>query len=129
MTPLKSGTDRYDKWSKRFAAESQSCSPIMNRLMQGVSMPARVLACFEDLVAMEAQVRAVIDAQGVSILLAGQYLNAGRQFWKIKNRYNGETASMEAAAQIGKWVARGLALSVLESIRTDVFGITAPAGP
>jgi hypothetical protein len=53
----------------------------------------------------------------------------GREMWKLANRVSGESAAMEAAIQIGKWVARGLSLSVLETIRYDVFGVSAPAGP
>ena len=127
---LKSATDRYNKWVERFqTAESQSCSPIMFRLMQTVTMPARVQQQFASLAAMEDNVRAVLDQAGVSIILVGQYLNFGRQVWKLKERFSGETANMECANLIALWVARGLTQSVLESIRSDVFGLQAPAGP
>jgi hypothetical protein len=49
--------------------------------------------------------------------------------WKLTNRIEGESAAQEAAVLAGKWVARGLILSVFESIRYDVFRVSAPAGP
>jgi len=56
-------------------------------------------------------------------------LKVGREMWKLANRVSGESAAMKAAVLTGKWVARGLSLSVLETIRSDVFGVSAPAGP
>ena len=53
----------------------------------------------------------------------------GREMWKLANRVSGESAALEAAILIGKWVARGLSLPVLEAIRTNVFNVSAPAGP
>jgi hypothetical protein len=52
-----------------------------------------------------------------------------REMWKLANRVSGESAPIEAAILVGKWVARGLILSVFESIRYDVFRVSAPAGP
>ncbi len=41
----------------------------------------------------------------------------------------GEAAAVEAELLIVKWVARGLARSVLENIRTGVFNIVPPSSP
>jgi hypothetical protein len=49
--------------------------------------------------------------------------------WKLAQRVSGETAAIETAILAAKWNTRGLSQAVLDTIRTQVFGIGAPAGP
>jgi hypothetical protein len=98
----------------------------MARLMDTATMPARVAAIFDDLVLMEEGVRAILDAQSVPTILAGQYLNYARQLWKLKGRYPGVAGTTEANTLLALWVARGLSLSTLEAVR-NYFGYGAPA--
>jgi hypothetical protein len=120
---VKTGIDRYNKWMARFESGSQSASPIMTRLLSTATTPARVSAQFNAIVAMEAAVRAEIDAQGATLILAGQYLNFGRQLWSLMERYTGATAVAEASALRSLWIARGLAQAVLEAIQFNCFGL------
>lgn len=125
----RTGAERYAKWEARFQAGSQSASEVLTRQLAGVELKARVLATFESLYNMEGEVRAYLDAQGVSTLLIGHYLNFGRQMWKITQRFGGETAAVEAQVVLSMWVARGLSQAVCEGIRTQVFGVNAVASP
>ena len=128
------GTIRYAKWSARFKRDSQGNLPqgstvLVERLLESPAIEARIQGSFDDIYAAESLVRAVLNAAGVSVILYPFYLSFGREMWKLTNRISGESAAQEAAILIAKWVARGLTLSVLESIRYDVFGVSAPAGP
>jgi len=83
------------------------------------------------IVSMEIQVKQTCDAAGVSVITYPFYLDFGRELWhKLHEReMSGESAAMEAATLIAKWVARGLTQAVLQSIRTDVFNVAAPSAP
>ena len=71
-----------------------------------------------------------LDSQGVSIITYPFYLAFGREMWRLKRmNLSGESLALEAATLIGKWQARGLSQSVCETIRTQVFDISAPACP
>ena len=79
------------------------------------------------IVAMELQVKEVINAAGVSTALYVPYLNFGRQIWKMtKENMSGETAAMAAEVLLRKWAARGCDPGVLAQIRFKVFNIPAP---
>ena len=128
------GTARYAKWAARFKKDSEGKLPqgsteMMVRMLKSPAIEARVQGSFDDIYAAESAVRAMLNTVGVSTILYPFYLGFGREMWKLTNRINGESAAQEAAIQIAKWVARGLNQSVLESIRYDVFGVSAPAGP
>lgn len=91
------------------------------------TMLEHVQSVIPNLYVMEAQVKQVLDAEGVSVITYPFYLNFGREMWRLKRQeLSGESLAVEAATLIGKWVARGLAQSVLETIRTQVFDVVAP---
>ncbi len=94
-------------------------------------MLARVQSVFALIATMESQVKQVLDLAGVSIILYPSYLSFGRELWHLTHgrEVSGESASVEAELLIVKWVARGLARSVLETIRTGVFNIAPPSSP
>ena len=90
-----------------------------------------VQAQINSLVSMEIQVKQVCDLSGVSVVHYPFYLDFGRELWHIthETEMSGESAAQEATVLIAKWVARGLTQAVLETLRTQVFNIGAPAGP
>jgi len=76
----------------------------------------------------DTEVRQVCDAAGVSIIQLPFYLDFGREMWRLKRTgLSGSAMAEETAVLIGKWVARGLTQAVLETIRTQVFDVAAPA--
>jgi len=90
-------------------------------------MLASVTATFPLITAMELQVKQVLDIAGASIIQYPFYLNFGREMWRLKRSdVSGNALAEEAAVLIAKWVGRGLTQSVLETIRTQVFDVSAP---
>lgn len=130
---ISTGDTRYEKWYQRFSsATSQSVSPAMTRLMEAPDglMLARVRFAFTEMVRIEGETRERLCVLGLnSTLLVGQYLNFARQLWKLTSRFSGELANCQGQIILDRWVAAGLIQSVLEDIRSTVFGLRAPAGP
>ena len=91
-------------------------------------MAARYEAAIAQVYAMEAKVKEVINAYGVSTSQYVPYLNFGRQLYKLSRQQNisGESFAMAAQVPLDKWAARGCDPKVLAKIRTDVFDIGAP---
>jgi len=82
------------------------------------------------LAAMEQQVKQVCDLAGVTTIQYPFYLCFGREMWALTRKdISGESLAIEAATLIAKWVSRGLTQSVLYSIRTGVFNVSAPVAP
>ena len=128
------GTYRYAKWAARFERDAQGNLPqgstaMMERMLAKPEITARVQASFDDIYAMEGQVRQVLNGEGVSMIQYPFYLAFGRQVWKLSQRVTGESAALEAANYVALWTARGLSQTILEKIRFDVFGISAPVAP
>lgn len=93
------------------------------------SMLANTQAVFPELVQMETETKQVLDGEGVSVIQYPFYLAFARELWrKRRQAISGSSLAREAQVLIAKWEARGLAVSVLEKIRTQVFDI-APFGP
>jgi hypothetical protein len=94
------------------------------------AMLQNVTAVFPMITAMESQVKQTCDAAGVPTIQYPFYLCFGREIWALTRReISGESMAQEAATLIAKWVARGLTQAVLQSIRTDVFNVSAPSAP
>jgi len=128
------GSYRYAKWSARFERDAdgklpQGSTVQMVRILQKPEVVARIQGSFDDIYAMEGEVRQVLNAAGVSVIQYPFFFAFGRQVWKLAQRISGESAAIEAAILVAKWAARGLSQTVLETIRFQVFGISAPAGP
>jgi len=118
--PLK----RVGKWDAKFKTDRVKAALDDMR----PDMFARVQSTFPDIVAMEGQVKQVVDGLGVSMIQIPFYLSFGREIWSLqRNDVSGETLAIEADVLIQKWVARGLTQAVLEAIRTQVFNVVAPA--
>lgn len=91
------------------------------------SMLNRASAVFISQYTTDTEVKQVLDQEGISIIQYPFYLDFGREMWRLtRMNLSGESLAVEAATLIGKWVARGLSQSVLETIRTQVFNISAP---
>ena len=113
----------------------RSLAELLGRLLAGLL--GRLLAgqrlqpdsAVEDLVYYETLTKQCLNAQGVSVATISDYLCFGREMWSKCKTHSGETMSIEASVLISKWVARGLTLSVLETIRTGVFNVGPPAAP
>ncbi len=128
------GSYRYAKWASRFERDAEGKLPQgstvqMERMLKKPEITARIQGSFDDIYAMEGEVRQVLNATGVSVIQYPFYFAFGRQMWKLVQRITGESAAIETATLIGKWVSRGLSQSVLEAIRTQVFSVSAPVGP
>ena len=91
------------------------------------AMLERVNATFTALVAMETQVKQVLDTEGVPTITYPFYLAYGRELFKLTSKeISGTSLQLEALVLLNKWVARGLTQSVLEAIRLQVFNVSAP---
>ena len=131
--PPRDGAVRWAKWRARFERDAegrlpQGSSELAAQVLKDPSVVARVQAAFDGIHAMEAEVRAVLNAAGVPVILYLYYLDFGRELWKLTNRVSGRAAVSEAAILRDKWQARGLAPEVLRKVSFDVFSIKLPAG-
>jgi hypothetical protein len=118
-----SADKRIAKWDAKFNTERVKAT--LDDLRP--DMLAAVNSVFPLLATMEAEVKQVLDGEGISVILYPFYLNFGRELWRLqRNNLSGESLAVEAQTLIQKWVARGLGQTVLEKIRTDVFTIPAP---
>jgi len=119
-------TKRIDNWNTKYNLERVNAILTEKRptMLQNMGAVAPLLA------AMELQVKQVCDGAGVPTIAYPFYLCFGREMWSLTRKdISGESLAVEAATLIAKWVARGLTQSVLQSIRTDVFNVSAPVAP
>jgi hypothetical protein len=117
---------RIENWTAKVTPERTAAqvTPQLSSIKQNAAF------VMNDIVQMETQVRQVLNGAGASTIQYPFYLCFGREIWaRIRNGMDGESLAQEAAVLIAKWVARGLTQSVLETIRTDVFNVSAPVGP
>jgi hypothetical protein len=115
---------RADKWRAKF--DTERVKQTLDGMREG--MAARYQAAAARLVAMELEVKQVLDQEGVQTILYVPYLNFGRQLYKLSNQQNisGESFAMAAKVLLDKWAARGLDPDVLANVRTKVFYIGEP---
>jgi len=119
-------TARIAKWNTKYNTERIKATLDEMR----PTMYAKVQAVFPMITAMELQVKQTLDASGVPTRDYPSYLNFGRQLWALgRKEISGESAALEAAVLVAKWVARGLSQPVLQAIRSEVFNIPAPIAP
>lgn len=91
-------------------------------------MRSRYEIVMEKIAAMESEVKAVLNDNGVSSILYVPYLNFARQLWKLSNQQeiSGRSLAMAAQVLLDKWAARGLDPNILTTIRYQVFNIGTP---
>ena len=121
-----SASQRIAKWDAKFNTER----------IKGVLDDSRermftnVQAVYPMIESMETQVKQVLDMQGISTALYANYMAFGREVWRLKRMgVSGDSLAFEVNVLLQKWVGRGYAQATLEVIRTQVFDVTAPAGP
>jgi hypothetical protein len=93
-------------------------------------MLSRVASKFPMQTSIEASVKQTLDAIGVPTIQYAFYIAFGKQLQSLRDKeISGESMAQEVQVLIDKWVARGLAKSTLEAIRTEVFDIGSPVAP
>ena len=121
----KAAADRVAKWDRRYTADH-----VKNIIENEKSvMLNNNNASTADLVLHETLTKQVLNTEGVSVSSIADYLAFSREVWAKRRRFAGATLALEVATMIAKWVARGLSPSVLETIRYQVYDISAPVGP
>jgi hypothetical protein len=115
---------RADRWKAKY--NLKRVGETLGDLRE--DMAARYEAAISQVYVMEAIVREVINASGVSTSQYVPYLNFGRQLYKLSRQQNisGESFAMAAQVLLDKWAARGCDPKILAKIRTDVFDVAAP---
>ena len=93
-------------------------------------MAARYAAAVANLVAMELDVKTVLNQSGAPTTMYVAYLDFGRQLYKLSRQQNisGESFAMAAKVLLDKWAVRGCDPAILAEIRTQVFNIGEPKG-
>lgn len=124
---------RYKRWEKRFAKTtppSQSLSPAMERMTQDPDkvIPNATRNAFNEMMAMETEVRGVLNVSGVPVITYPFYLNFGRELWKLSGRVAGAALYHAGCVLRGKWAARGLIVPVLDQIAALFYTAVLPAG-
>ena len=120
-----SAAERVAKWDRRYT--SDHVKSIIDA-EKSIFLQNNT-ASTDDLVYYELLTKQCLNAQGISVADASDYLAFSREVWAKKRRYAGETLNIEVAVCLAKWVARGRTMSVLEAIRDEVYNIPAPSGP
>lgn len=115
--------ERIANWDEKYSVERITAILAEKR----PQMLARVRAVYVALVAMEQQVKEVLNLSGIPTMYYIFYLDYGREMWRLKNRdISGDSLAAESAVLIDKWAARGLVRAVLETISTQVFDVQVP---
>jgi hypothetical protein len=91
------------------------------------SMVEQMEAKTAELATLESNVKAVLEAQTTTIYSAfvPQYLNVGRELYRLSQKFGGTTFQAEAKLVLDKWKGRGLNPAVLADIAA-LFGVTYP---
>jgi hypothetical protein len=115
---------RADRWKAKY--NLKRVGETLGDLRE--DMAARYEAAISQVCVMEAKVREVINACGVSTSQYVPYLNFGRQLYKLSRQQNisGESFAMAAQVLLDKWAARGCDPKILAKVRKDVFDVEAP---
>ena len=115
---------RADRWKAKY--NLKRVGETLGDLRE--DMAARYEAAMSQVYVMEAKVREVINASGVSTSQYVPYLNFGRQLYKLSRQQNisGESFAMAAQVLLDKWAARGCDPKILAKVRKDVFDVEAP---
>ncbi len=117
--------DRSDSWNRKY-------SPDRIKQVNEAGKPAyfaHAKAAFIAQEQMELGVKQVVDNQSVRPRDVVDYLNFARQVNKAAKKHTGHILSEKVQLYVDRWVGEGLAQSVLETIRDEVFHVPAPVGP
>lgn len=114
-------TERARRWREKYDTERVKQTLDAQR----DEMARRYEAAMAEVVAMEEQVRQVLNQAGVPTAAFVPYLNYGRQLYKLSRQrgISGESLAMEARVLLAKWRDRNCREDVLVRIRAEVFNI------
>ena len=97
---------------------------VKNRIdAQRDSMASQFTAISGDLVAVEEDTKAILEAAGVSVTLYASYLACARRMWKIHQTHEGTVGALELCIEANKWSLRGLTEANLLAICLGVTGV------
>lgn len=97
---------------------------IKNRIdAQRDAMAANFNAVSGDLVSVEEDTKAILEAAGVSVTLYASYMAAARRFYKIHKTHEGTVGALELCIEANKWSLRGLTEATLLTICLGVTGV------
>ncbi len=82
---------------------------------------------FSDICELEEKAKAIIDEEGPSVIAYPFYLTYARELWRLTRKYGGRELTREIQILEQKWQARDLNPSLMERLRTTLFGITLPS--
>ncbi|MGB6894481.1 MAG: hypothetical protein WBF37_00840 [Dehalococcoidia bacterium] len=97
---------------------------VKNRIdAQRDSMAAQFTAVSGDLVAVEEDTKAILEAAGVSVTLYASYLACARRFYKIHRTHEGTVGALELCIEATKWALRGLVEANLITLCLGITGV------
>lgn len=77
---------------------------------------------------LETRIKLLVEAEGVSTLLVRDYLNYGRELFRVSRRFVSVTANAQAQIILDKWSSRGLDGSTLVRV-ANLVGLNPSAPP
>jgi hypothetical protein len=118
---------RIEKYSSKLTSHSQS--PIS--MARKSAMVAAYTDRTEAWVSREISTKAELDTIGIATIDYPAYLAFSAKLFRLVDvkKIAGESCALEASVLIDQFVARGLAKSTLEAIRTNVYSVGAPVAP
>jgi hypothetical protein len=79
--------------------------------------------------AIEAPVRQLLNAAGISVIQYALYYNFGRRIARLKLQYSGTTLFREAWLAVHHWNSQGLTLEIMKNICWVVFDLDLERDP
>jgi len=118
---VRSATYRKAKYTAKIDADVQRSR--ISALKD--SMAEQMQTASAELATVETNVKAILEAEtsAISSIFVPQYLNVGRQLYRLSKKFGGSTFDLEAGVVCDKWVSRGLKGQVVEKI-AQLFGST-----
>jgi hypothetical protein len=97
---------------------------VKNRIdAQRDSMASQFASKAGDLVSVEEDTKAILEAAGVSVTLYASYLAAARRFYKIHQTHEGTVGALELCIEATKWALRGLTEATLLTLCLGITGV------
>jgi hypothetical protein len=122
---VKSGADRAAKYKAKFDAEV-----VRSRYAATADLAKEAQATLQEQLATKtAQVRQILNDNGIMPILTAPYLSFSHKLFGIVRKFSGQTAVNTAQLEYDKWKAMGLNTTVLQAIwalYSDVLGAEPP---
>jgi len=130
---VSSGYDRLAKYKAKVrvfqgtGASPDYTAPVVQHMLNEMYRKAQV--AFNEQATYGTMVSSYLGVSGISVVGRGGYQAFASQMYRLTRTQTGESLRMEVAAILAAWVARGLVQGILEGIRSDIFGVSAPTPP